>query len=272
MKPEEILRKIEEDKKGMEFLPTGFERLDNLLDGGFLLKELVVLGGFTGSGKSYFSAQILYNLATKGFKSLYFSLEISNETIASRIIGALADIKSTRVRSGHFSKREYENLEEARARFIAYNQLLEFYDDIYKLEEIKKVIRRTKPDFIVVDFIQNIFHQAKDEYSRLSFVSLALQKLAKETNSCILVLSQLSNSAARQGMDTGMLEYKGSGNIATVCDLGFVMQRRELSKFELGLQKNRRGMSRVSFNYNFKRPGGWIYEAEEEAQEENRFN
>lgn len=259
---DEIIEKINKGSKDLEFIKTGFASIDNDLDGGFLRKELVVIGAFTGIGKSYLAGQILYEVARQGFKCAYISLEISNETVVSRLLGALANIKSTRIRAGLLTKGEYERKIEAQARLRAHGEYMSFYDDIYDLETIVKTIRERNYEFVVIDFIQNIFFPAKDEYTRLSHVALQLQRVAKEQNCCILALSQLSNQAAKMGR-SGILEYKGSGNIATVCDLGFIIERTEEDKFILALQKNRRGSSRIFWNMSFRHPGGWIYETSE---------
>jgi len=266
MRGEQILAKIEASKDTIEFLPTGFERIDKVLDGGFMRKELVVLGGFTGWGKSYIATEIFYNLAKKGFKSIYFSLELSNEAIVSRIIGAITNLKPTRIIAGVLSMEELQTKIEGKAKFLVFNDYMEFYDDIYKLEEIEKRIKISSPEFAIIDFIQNVMARG-EEYERLSYISLELQRIAKEANCCILLLSQLSNEAAKKGY----VEYKGSGGIATVCDLGFFMKRSGENTsgvmvdnvefddaFELLLKKNRRGASGISFQMKFKKPGGRI--------------
>src|SRR6266571_9521504 len=93
----EIIENIEKNKHEVEFLPTGFKELDDFLDGGFIRKELVVIGGHTGIGKSSFGGQILYNIARNGFNTAYFSLEMSNEMIVCRLIGALSKISPIRI-------------------------------------------------------------------------------------------------------------------------------------------------------------------------------
>lgn len=258
MKLDVVIEKINDRTRDIEFISTGFSGVDKDLDGGFLLKELIVLGAFTGIGKSYLAGQIFYEAARQGFRSAYISLEISNETVVSRLIGALANVKSTRIRAGLLTKEEYDKKIEAQGRLRAHGDYMDFYDDIYDLKKIIKTIKKGY-EFVVIDFIQNIFHPAADEYSRLSYVSLELQRIAKEQNCCILALSQLSNQAAKVGL-SGILEYKGSGNIATVCDLGFVVVREGDDEFKLALQKNRRGTSKIYWRFGFKQPGGWIYE------------
>lgn len=263
-KPSEIIKIIEEFKKNLEFIPTGFKKLDELLDGGFLKKELIVIGASTGIGKSMFGAQILYQVARKGFKTAYYSLEISNEMIVSRLIGQLSNIKPTRIMAGLLDVDEYDAKSKAKAKITAYDEFMSFTDELYTLEEIEKDIRANEYEFIVIDFIQNM--QAKgtmDEYSRLSMLSISLQKLAKEMNCCILILSQLSNRVARDG--SKVIEFKGSGNIAIVADLGFILRRADepingKQLVELHLMKNRRGLSGEKKNFEYTHPGGMLSE------------
>jgi replicative DNA helicase len=110
---------------------------------------------------------------------------------------------------------------------------------------------------VVVDFIQNVIEKG-DEYEKLSKVSLELQKIAKEKNCCIIVLSQLSNNAYK----TNAMEYKGSGSIATVCDLGIFVVRdvETMDKMILTVKKNRRGRSNIEVVLQSIYPGGKIVE------------
>lgn len=265
MRISEIVDNIEANKENLEFLPTGFEKLDNFLDGGFMRKELIVLGGSTGSGKSYAAAQMLFNIAKNGFKCGYFSLEISNEMIVSRLIGGLCNIKPTRIITAILEPVEEELKLKAKASLTAYEDNMAFYDDIYLFDNLLKEIKEQKFDFVVIDFIQNIlFLNSSDEYSRLSRITIELQKLAKEVNSCIFVLSQLSNNKAKEGSG-GAIEYRGSGTIAIACDLGLFIERgiKEEDKDNIAftVKKNRRGISHVKMdNFQFIVPGGWIKE------------
>lgn len=260
--PSVIIRQMKEMKKNVEFMPTGFVKLDDFLDGGFLRKELIVLGAYTGFGKSFFAGKIFFNIASIGFNAAYFSLEISNAMIISRLLGSQADIKPTRFIAGLLTHDEHNRRIEAEAILESLDSLLHFYDDLYDFDKIKLEIINNHYDFVVIDFIQNMITPQRDEYERLSFLSLQFQQLAKETNACILLLSQLSNEAARRGA----LEYKGSGSIAMVCDLGFFLARENTSEdqksnnIKLILRKNRRGISGKEFEFIFRQPGGGLYE------------
>lgn len=254
---DEIIQQIEDEKGKIEFLPTGFPKLDEMLDGGFMRKELVILGGFTGLGKSYVAGQLLWNIATAGYRTAYLSLEISDTMVVSRLVGSLSNIKPTRIIKGFLTAQEKELADNAKAEVIAYSKLIDIYDDVYDLDKIEKIIREGKYHFVVVDFIQNVISRG-DEYERMSAVSLRLQQMAKESSSCVLALSQLSNSAAK----TKDVEYKGSGSIAMVADLGFFLARDENGMVKLYLRKNRRGFSGCEFNLQFDMPGGRIHEVE----------
>jgi len=262
MKPSLIINRIKENKKDMEFLPTGFKGLDEKLDGGFMRKELVVLGAPTGKGKSYVAGHIFNQIARKGFKSAYFSLEISNEMVVSRLLAEETRINPTRIMAGNILDNEIQRLEDAEVGMVVFDEFMEFYDDKYVLAELEKAISANEYDFVVIDFIQNVVSKG-DEYERLSFIALSLQKLAKSANCTILVLSQLSNMVSRE-KNSSVVEYRGSGSIATVCDLGFFIEADPEAEFNhesfiLRLRKNRRGVSGLEFKFYFKE--GQIFEA-----------
>lgn len=263
----DVLQQIKDTKKNLEFIKTGFKTLDDWLDGGFMKKELIIIGAYTGLGKSYVAGQFFYNAVCQGFTCAYFSLEISNMLIVARMIGSLSNLKPTRLIGGFLTPNEFDSKLEAEAKLNAMEKQMYFFDDLYELDKIEKAIKEHKFDFVVVDFIQNVFARGNEEYSRLSYVALQLQKIAKENNCCILVLSQLSNLMAKEMGKSPIYEYKGSGAIATVCDLGFFLRRPEVitkdvseNQIDLDLKKNRRGLSGKTFSLLFRHPGGWIYE------------
>lgn len=253
MRASTILDSIVKGKGTHEFIPTGFPKLDNALDGGLLRKELVILGGSTGAGKSYLAIHLAMKAIEVGFKVGYFSLEISNELVVARMMGMKAGIKASHILYG-IADETTRGYKESKAFVMGVGDLLESYDDTYELARIEEIMRANKFDMVVVDFIQNVIASRGDEYERLSHVSLHLQRIAKQTNSCIVVLSQLSNMVSSKGVDDRPLEYKGSGSIATVADLGFFLAKGDpdlqlhpdVEDYILMLAKNRRGASKVA--------------------------
>ena len=256
----DILDRLYKPKK-KEIIPTGFSKLDDILDGGFAKQEMIVIGGGTGVGKSFFAGQMALSMAKKGYSAVYFSLELSAEMIVARMLGAEADIKPTRILWGLLTEEEQKRKEEAIANLMLLSDLLIIYDEVYQFGEITAKIRQHKPEVVFIDFVQNVIVPGQnDEYSRLSLLSVSLQKLAKEMNTCIILLSQLSNRIAREGEDARYLEYKGAGTIAQVADLGFWLLPGADNYKVLALRKNRRGPSFKKINLRITEPGGKIIE------------
>jgi len=263
-----VYQEMEERKKGMEFIATGLDRFDQLLDGGFLRKEMVVIGGVSGSGKSYIAGEMFYSSARQGFRSAYFSLEISSQMVQSRILGSLSDIKPINILTGRVSELEWEKQENARRSVWVHNADMWYYDDVYRLEEMDQEIKAHRYEFVVIDFIQNMIANERDEYARLSSLAIAIQRMAKVHDCCILVVSQLSNDKANKIYhEDEVLSYKGSGSIATACDLGLVVLREKdeqgfiQDRFRIVVRKNRRGISNKFVSYSFLQPGGKILES-----------
>jgi len=256
----ELEIRIREKVSKHEAIPSGFRHLDNFLQGGLWKEELAILGGKTGSGKSFFALQAALNAAAQGFKVHYYSLEMSAESLVCRMIGFLADMSPT----AHLETMTLEDAarwDEYANKLAVYSHSFLIYDTVYELAEIEKQVMADKPDFVVIDFIQNVQTVRGEEYERMGTVSLRLQKLAKQANCAILALSQLSNTVSRESADSDSLEYKGSGSIAMVADLGFFLVRMVdksslNAQIKLILKKNRRGDSFAQFMFNVLRPSG----------------
>lgn len=263
-RPSELIKTIIDTPLHVEFMPTGYKRLDLFLDGGFMRKEMVVLGGETGIGKSYVAGQILYKMAARGFKTAYYSLEISNEMVMSRIIGSMANIKANRIMTHQLEKHEKSAINPTITSLMGMESLMVFHDDIYDFETLKKEIEEGEFDFVVIDFIQNVYIKGMSEYDRLSFLSIEFQKLAKKVDCTIMILSQLSNDVSDGQKNKP--RFKGSGAIGTAADLAVILTREDPeldvknNAVFLTLVKNRRGISGARFNLFFKHPGGLLYE------------
>ena len=150
LKLTEVSHQITQEKKDIEILSTGIKMIDNLLEGGFLKKELVLLGGKTAGGKSFFATTIFANMATQGKVCAYFSLEISNQMIVSRLVGARANISPTRIMIKILDIQEEARKIEAQSDLTVYDEFMYFYDDLYELEAIEEEIRENKYDFVVM--------------------------------------------------------------------------------------------------------------------------
>ena len=90
--------------------------------------------------------------------------------------------------------------------------------------------------------MQNVHRPGSDsQYAMMSQIAKDLQSLAHDLSCTIVCLSQLPNHAGRE--DTGILEYKGAGEIAAACDVGVLMKRAKEDKTKIlfDVRKNRHG-------------------------------
>ena len=257
----EIVRDIDMSRANRQVFSTGLDNLDRSLDGGFFRKELVVLGAPTGSGKSYVAGQIMLTIARQGYRTAYFSLEISAEMIVSRLIGQIADLQASLISHGTLSPSAQVKKAHAVGVLKGYEAYMDFYDDLYQWGELKQALLKERYDFAVIDFIQNIDIPGMEEYPKLSFVTKAIQKTAKEINGTILLVSQLSNVIARMPGSDQTVEYRGSGAIGHAADLGFMLIRdHESNTAQLALKKSRRSVSFTKTDYLISPNGQYFYD------------
>lgn len=262
----EIITQIHTSAKDVDILPTGWAQVDEFLDGGFQRKEFIVIGAGTGIGKSYIAGQLFHNIARKGFKSAYYSLEIANEMVVARLLGGLSNVKPARIQTGNIDSYENDDLISAEGELLAYEEDMLFEDDLFELKDLIASVEKEKPDLVVIDFLQIVeVSGIPDEYTRITKVANELKKLAKRQNCCIIALSQLSNQLARDKAEKmHVAEFRGSGAIAHAAHLGFIIERGQqmqtLQEVNMFLKKNRRGSTGITFHLLFKGPGGAILE------------
>jgi len=140
-----------------------------------------------------------------------------------------------------------------------HNKRIWIYDDVYTFKGIEdrcKAIRTiSQLDVVFVDFLQNMQGEGSI-YERMSIIPVQLQKMAKELDTCVVSMSQVSNEAART--DSKVIGYKGAGEIAAACDLGLWLERDRQDKELLlcSIRKNRHGPTgkkHLRFTDNFTR-------------------
>mgnify|MGYP001600111474 CR=1 FL=1 len=239
-----ILSIIENYKKQQEFykekfkngggiigIPTGYEKLDEVIDG-IRSEHLWVIGGYTNMGKTAASLNIVASLIKQNKKVLFYSLEMSKTDILSRLLGIMTEQSGLSILKGfkHDEQKTKEAMEQIKKSDIAIhtekNSIIDIQMSILE-ESIKKPI-----DLVVIDFLQLITAKGtKSEYETLTLIILEIQQLAKKLKIPIIVLSQISNEGARNSHDT-VMSFKGSGSIASAADLAIEISPNEEDKLE----------------------------------------
>lgn len=245
---------VQNKKRKTMGVPTGYDFLDQLFVQ-YVPGQTWVIGAYTSVGKTAMMVQKVCNLLVMNSSPsiIIISTEMTEQQLVARIIANLTSIHSARILSGNFHTGEEE--EVSRTLDLLKSKSLKIYDDIYAINEIESALRKADlqggVDVVWIDYVQNCrVPEAANEYQAGSILAKRLQKLAKDTNCCIIGLSQISNSVARGATD--QLEFKGAGEWAAVADIGIHLQKKKESKHILRylIKKNRHGgLHNHSFEY-----------------------
>jgi replicative DNA helicase len=196
-----------EEREGAAFggLPSGFVDLDRITHG-FRPGNLVIIAGRPGMGKTSFALNVAQNVARHGQGVGVFSLEMSREELATRILLSEADVAGWRVQKDMLSPRHWEALIQAQK---AITSLPIHIDDSPNptLLEISSRSRRLKAEkglgMVIVDYLQ-LMHgggQYENRALEVAAFSRGLKQLAKELEVPVVALSQLSRQPERRGGD-----------------------------------------------------------------------
>ena len=228
-------------------VPTGFKDLDEML-GGLHKSDLVIVAGRPSMGKTAFATNIAYHAAagrqeidrdgraTRRRENVgFFSLEMSSEQLATRILAEQTEVRSDAIRRGAISEHDFERIFQA-------CQMLQdcplFIDDTPALtvSAVRTRARRLKRqhglDLIVVDYLQLLQSSAQsrneNQMQEISDITRGLKALAKELEVPVLALSQLSRAVEqREDKRPQLADLRESGSIEQDADVVMFLYREE---------------------------------------------
>lgn len=190
----QLYQAAEDAIKGKDALvPFGIKTLDKKL-GGLNRKEVEILAGRPGHGKTSLAAQFVKNWLEQGFKVLIVSKEMTTSRLLHKMMANESEILTSNIlKRGEFTDAQKVELEAVRARMDKkYSGLLFVHDDIYDSRKMETLIAKYEVDIIVDDFIQ--LSHFDDNNIRLEILRLMkhYKEMAKVYNTMFLVLSQLN--------------------------------------------------------------------------------
>lgn len=200
----------------IKIIGTGFPELDKLLGSGLFAATLSTLGARPSTGKTTLAINIATFIALTQ-RVLFISLEMSAGMIYDRIVADKANIKYSD------SVQHIADFETVR-RVVESYQNLTIEDSISDIEDIVSLIHETKPDFVIIDYIQIVTSKQPHESNRqrIDYISRLLKQTAKQTGSHILSLSQIT----RAGKDRPtMSDLKESGGLEQDSDYIMLLYR-----------------------------------------------
>ena len=228
---------------------TGLRDLDDKL-GGLHPSDLLILAGRPSMGKTALATNIAFNAAkalkyetnasgdkkaVEGAVVAFFSLEMSAEQLAGRILADRASINSHKIRQGELSHQEFENLVTASQEL---HSLPLYIDDTPALSvsavrtRSRRLARTQGLGMIVIDYLQLLSATAgkkvENRVQEVSDITRQLKALAKELNVPVLALSQLSRSVEqREDKRPQLADLRESGSIEQDADVVMFVYREQ---------------------------------------------
>ncbi|MDD3669368.1 MAG: replicative DNA helicase [Alphaproteobacteria bacterium] len=237
-----LVEKAKKNPTGVSGVSTGLADIDKLL-GGLHNSDLIILAGRPAMGKTALATTIAFNAAQKFAdahaqgdpkKSVaFFSLEMSAEQLATRILSAKTEISSHHMRLGKIDDSQFDELA---AGVDLLNKIPLYVDDTpgITVTGIKNRARRLARDkakglgLIVVDYLQLVTAGGRNEnrVQELSEMTRALKIMAKELNVPVIVLSQLSRMVEqRENKHPQLSDLRESGSIEQDADIVMFVYR-----------------------------------------------
>jgi len=223
---------------GLSGKTTGLATIDQKTSG-LHNSDLVILAGRPGMGKTSLATNIAFNCAEAhlnwqreggefnyGAPVAFFSLEMSSDQLATRILAEQAEISSEALRSGKLTREDFQKLSYASQRLA---ELPLYIDDTPALTiaalrtRARRMKRRHDIGLIIVDYLQLLQGSGRANDNRvneISEISRGLKTLAKELQVPVIALSQLSRAVeSREDKRPQLSDLRESGSIEQDADM-----------------------------------------------------
>lgn len=230
---------------GLAGLSTGLIDMDKKL-GGLHKSDLIILAGRPSMGKTSLATNIAFNIAKSFRKGTlpdgsdgavdggvvgFFSLEMSAEQLAGRVLAEASEISSHKIRQGDMDESEFRRFVEAAKELEACPL---FIDDtaaipIAQLAARARRLKRTHGlDLLIVDYLQLVRGTSDNRVQEIGEISMGLKAIAKELNIPVIALSQLSRQVeSRDDKRPQLSDLRESGSIEQDADVVMFVYREE---------------------------------------------
>ncbi len=236
------LEKLTGDNKDeYKAIPSGFGMLDKYITG-LNKSDFILIGARPAMGKTSFALNLAQNVAVNaGKKCVFFSLEMTKEQLAERLLASKAGIPSQKLRTGELSKEEWVRLGNATGEFM---QTELYLDDSSSttVPEIKSKVRRLKNvDIIIIDYLGLIQSSVRKEnrVQEVSEITRNLKMLAKDLNIPVVCCAQLSRGTEGRGKShrPQLSDLRESGSIEQDADIVMFLYREDYYRGEVDEDK-----------------------------------
>ena len=231
---------IRNKNKAPQYIPSGIPVLDrnlNLSPG-----NLFIIGGRPSAGKTALSLQMACEMARRGFRVCYFSLETSPATLTTRIIANRLEVPLADVKAKTVPQAELDRLAELHKLPLSIRSA-----SGRGVGWVKAQAQRMKAQVVFIDYLQLLADgKAKDRYQAITGISIALHELAQTTGILVVALAQLNRNADRIVPSTA--DLKESGQLEQDADAVLLLVEKVVTNdggesFQASLAKNKEGLT-----------------------------
>jgi replicative DNA helicase len=237
----DIIDKVRKSKNPITGIPTGFDGLDNLT-AGFQREEFIIIGARPSVGKTALALNMAASIAFhKKVATAFFSLEMSGNALAQRLISSEAMVKAYNLRSGSLSTGDYKKIIDVTGMIIDAPFYIIDIPNMKLLDlraQARKLRSQQQIEIIFVDYLGLIGYENSSipRYEQISEISRSLKSLARELHIPVVVLCQLNRDA--QWETPTLANLRDSGSIEQDADLVLFLNREQPKKKKGGEEEN----------------------------------
>jgi len=216
---DEMKATVEEDSN---LIPFNLGHLDTFA-GGMTRKELTVLGGRPGHGKTTLVINIVRGLIEQGYRVMLFNREMSNtEMLKKMVVMDSSSLKYGDIRRNDLSENDKGEFELVSDKMKGNYKELLMYDNVRTLDDCLREIAKHKPDVVIDDYIQLIEVQGVKEGRRFEIEKIMQEYkwICKQEDCSAILVSQLNREIEKR-LDPRprMSDYAESGVIEQTAEL-----------------------------------------------------
>lgn len=251
------VEKAHSNTGGVTGISTGFYKLDDITCG-WQKSDLVIIAGRPAMGKTAFALSLAKNIAADQMVPMaFFSLEMSSEQLATRLMSNACGVDGKKLMNGQLSRDEWDRLDK---NLVFLTDAPLYIDDTEGLSvmelrsKARRLVREKHVQLIMVDYLQLMTASGMRYNSRqeeVSLISRSLKGLAKELNIPVLALSQLNRGVegreGAEGKRPMLSDLRESGAIEQDADMVVFLHRPEYYGIMMSEDgtKDYRGMAEV---------------------------
>lgn len=250
----------ERQEENIPAIETPFLQINDTIKGGYRRKRMYVIGARPGCGKTVFLTQCGLYAALSGYKTLFFSLELSKEDLMERVLACGAHADYGQIASGRMKPETMS----AVSQWIGAAASLPFHvDDAEDLtiEEISQRARIHKQrhglDVVAIDYLQYIETSKGDNREQqINHIARVARSIAKRLDVVVLIAAQLNRKIEGDGGKPRLplkSDFRESGGIEQTADVAMILHRPPdengeetgMPRMNITTVKNRQGLEKT---------------------------